>query len=570
MKMKKIITIACAPLIVAALVSCEQPAGNSGGGPSFTASGQWGTKETHTYTIQAAQGEKLYLMKINQGHDTVPGEYTGSARSVAGFSRAVDAPRENNLSHFSGGVPRVTHHQKAMEFNALPPLPAVPDTARSASRSLAPSFSLSTNWGSTHDFWVDDEQVSGGWKEIPATLRAEGTYCKIWVADENYDNGSVANNDLKITDARIGELQAKFHAIYPLVTGFFGHEYGGAGPNGGKGGDPSGTNGIDGDEKIHILVYDIGFNGAQDSGTAGFFWGKDEWTQAQLGSANLKSNEAEIFYIDAHFTDKAPDLIYSTLIHEFQHMIHFNQKTLRLGRESQTWYNEMLSLLAEDLFCKDIGIQTTDNAHPIKARIPFFKTFYWARGVTEGDWLSDRYAIISYANTYAFGAYLVRNYGGAALLRAMATNNSVDITSVDSALKQLSGNRVSFSGALEQFPLVLLNDTAAPGNYTSNGVLQNDKFPTFNNSVSGNSAGLPDRDFTAFNITTIGQYNANDQFFDGLSQGAMPANGINFQFLMEAASTTPQVSVTRYSNSPVRLIVVGKKTNGAIEIKKTL
>jgi hypothetical protein len=354
------------------------------------------------------------------------------------------------------------------------------------------------------------------------------------------------------------------------VTGFFGHEYGGTGPNGGNGGDPSGSNGIDGDANIHILVYDIGFDGVQDSGTAGFFWGKDEYTQAQLGSANLKSNEAEIFYVDAHFADKEPDLIYSTLIHEFQHMIHFNQKTLRLNKESQAWYNEMLSMLAEDLFCPEISIPSTHEAHPIQARIPTFHTFYWARGVTEKDWLSDPYALISYANTYAFGAYLVRNYGGAELLYKIAKNDKVDKDSVDSALKELTANRVSFTGALEQFPLVLFNNREVMANYNSNGVLGENKIPTFNNTVTG-SGSLTGRNFTKFNIDADDLKPISPVPFPALSQGDMPVEGIDFQdWGAVTGGGSLKLNITRYSNSPVVLMLIGKKTDGTIEIKKTL
>jgi hypothetical protein len=462
----------------------------------------------------------------------------------------------------------VTHHQKAMEFNALPPLPAVPGTARSANRSLAPSFTVfGISPDESHSFWVDDDRASGGWRQISAKLKATGTYCKIWVPDVNYQASGGTDSDLKITDARISELQSKFDTIYPLMIQFFGHEYGGGGSNGGIGGASAGNNGIDGDPRIHILVYDIGFNGAEDSGTAGFFWGKDEWTQAQLGTANLKSNLAEIFYIDAHFADKMPNLIYSTLIHEFQHMIHFNQKTLRLDRSSEAWYNEMLSLLAEDLFCKDIGINPDNVDHPIQSRIPFFKTFYWARGVTEGDWLSDQYAILSYANTYAFGAYLVRNYGGAKLLQAMAANNYVDTASVEAALKQLSGNSMTFTRALEQFPLAMFNNKSVPGNYTG-GVLKNTKIPTFNNTVNG-TGGLAGRNFEAFDITTLPFIDPNDSFFDSLNQGDMPVNGIDLEFLSAASTTDLQLNITRYSKSPVRLMVIGTK-DGTVEIKKTL
>ena len=548
--MKKSRAIWCAPLVVAAFLSCGQPAGDSGSGGAFTLPGEsYGTRKTVSVTVPAATaGDTLYLVKVNPGGAAVSGEYTGRASSSAVISRVAEMPREHNLSPYSGGEGefRRIHHRQAAEWNAQPPVSALPEMARSASQSLVPSLAIIDTVQSVRNFWVDYTDANGEtvWRHIPAVLRKNGAHCRIWVADENYNNSSVVNTDEQITDTQINAIADKFDAIYPMVTGVFGYEYGG---NGGGGG-------IDGDAKILILVYDIDFDyaGNQTSGVFGYFWPKDEFPQTY-------SNEAEIFYVDAYFTDRAPDHMYSTLIHEFQHMIHFNEKTLRLGRSTQAWYNEMLSMLAEDLFCAEIGIDTGDNAHPIQSRIPLFRTYYWARGATApGDyWGRGSDIFVSYSNTYAFGAYLVRNYGGAALLRAMAANGYVDEASVNSALQQLTGNRVTFAGALEQFPLALFNNASAPGSYT-NGVLQAGKIPTFNNTVNGDSVGLTGRDFAAFDITGIRPEPAE---YPWLQKGDMPPNGIDIQ-LFTVRTANPQLSVTYYTGSPVRLKLAVKKQNG--------
>jgi hypothetical protein len=91
---------------------------------------------------------------------------------------------------------------------------------------------------------------------------------------------------------------------------------------------------------------------AQESGVLGYFWSKDEAPADSFGggympgSSGTYSNGAELFYIDAYFADKYPNEIKSTLIHEFQHMINHNQKYVMRGISSDTWFDEMLSLLS--------------------------------------------------------------------------------------------------------------------------------------------------------------------------------------------------------------------------------
>jgi hypothetical protein len=88
----------------------------------------------------------------------------------------------------------------------------------------------------------------------------------------------------------------------------------------------------------------------------GYFFGADLLPRS---SRNPGSNEAEIFYglvpdpdnLDCDITlDFARSRLPVTFIHEFQHMISFNQHALvRGGRSEDTWLNEGLSHFAEEL-----------------------------------------------------------------------------------------------------------------------------------------------------------------------------------------------------------------------------
>lgn len=328
--------------------------------------------------------------------------------------------------------------ESASKFNANPP-PYSPDRSRQAARS----GDVYTIGSSKNSFYVEST-TSGKFTKSDAIVRAIGNYCVIWVDKDNYNSGAIHKNN-QITSTQATALAAKFDEIYPLARQLLGNEYGKS-P-----GDPHG--GIDGDEKIHILIYDIDFDftPGQQGGTFGYFWGKDEYPTI----LQKYSNKMEMFYIDAHFYDMYPSAIYSTLIHEFQHMINFNEKYFQKGLRPETWYNEMLSMLAEDIIAPIIGIEETDPGHPIKLRIPLFLDTYDWYGVDE--WVNNDDNFINYSVVYAFGAYLIRNYGGPRLVYEMLHNNRADHASVTQALKSATGqSSLDFNTALGRYAEALL------------------------------------------------------------------------------------------------------------------
>lgn len=118
-----------------------------------------------------------------------------------------------------------------------------------------------------------------------------------------------------------------------------------------------GESDIDGDGLIHVLmtrrVNDFTANCSQGL-VIGYFFGGD------LLTTFPNSNKAEIFFTYAPAPAKAGcnaitrsialNQVKPTLIHEFQHMISFNQhRLIRSGPSELTWLNEALSHLAEDL-----------------------------------------------------------------------------------------------------------------------------------------------------------------------------------------------------------------------------
>jgi hypothetical protein len=178
----------------------------------------------------------------------------------------------------------------------------------------------------------------------------------------------------------------------------------------------------------------------------------DANAKTTVNGIEYTSNGMEMFYIDSLVADKIPQQIYSTLIHEFQHMINYNQKSIVLNSGSPTWYNEMLSLMTEEVIGTKVGIDATGL--PWASRMPYHLVGYSQTGLEY--WASGDYAGISYAQAYAFGSYLMHNFGGPRLLHELEGNAYVGKDSVSQAVAAVKGSAMSFADVYRGYPQALL------------------------------------------------------------------------------------------------------------------
>jgi hypothetical protein len=366
----------------------------------------------------------IYLVKINKDNTIVNASDTGGFPGFNQSEKYYDSTNSINEN-----LPLMGHID-ACVFNANPP--PIEDEIPKIVKNVV---FVPPVVGDTKMFWVESFYDSGTWVQKQATLRATGVYENIWVADENFGQIEDDVTDRKITIKQAEMLAEKFDLIYPLETNLLGFEYGGG---------PDGDGGKDGDPKIQILVYDI----VDDTGevkAAGYFWGKDHYSSISM------SNLAEIFYLNTSSIDNSPDYMYSCLSHEFQHMINFNMKYVKHGKNSDSWYDEMLSEMTEDVISPLIGVDPQNWAHPSRCRISTFLDTYNQTGITEWNRLEDT----SYAKGYAFGAYLMRNYGGALLLSKILANDMTNIDSITAALSEISPG-TTFETALEKYGEALI------------------------------------------------------------------------------------------------------------------
>lgn len=272
----------------------------------------------------------------------------------------------------------------------------------------------------------------------------------------------------------VNQLAEKFlksqsdNDIYDWVTNIYGKEWG-------SDAHSKYQEVIDANNEITILLTDIDQDNNPNGGVIGFFWSKDNITKSNLAG----SNERVMFYADAimfanekdgdpgwNITDPFPMEMVSTLAHEFQHMIHFYQKTLLRtsdGTATDTWIDEMLAETTEDIVATKIRSNgpravSPDNgdagdANNKKGRYPLFNqnnTLSLTAWTTYAD----------YAKVSAFGTFLIRNYGGAQLLHDIMHNAYTNEEAVlDAVHKSADGADKSFDDLLREWGVaVLLSD----------------------------------------------------------------------------------------------------------------
>lgn len=166
--------------------------------------------------------------------------------------------------------------------------------------------------GARQTFTTDDGRVE-------AELMAVTDHAYFWV-----------ETSLGYDPAEVVEVAQQFEGqFYPEVTRLFGTEW---------------RPGIDNDPRFSILHLD----GYAEGSELGFFDSGDEFPR----TINRASNEQELVYLNMENLLLGEDLYFGTLVHEAQHLIHWN-----LDSNESTWTNEGLSQLVELM----VGLDTVDT-----------------------------------------------------------------------------------------------------------------------------------------------------------------------------------------------------------------
>ena len=368
-----------------------------------------------TFNLTDLYENNVYLAYVNPTDNTVNSN-NGSIvinRSTAGANNVAHNLRSGSVRSGSvapAGNAKPSAYAQIAAFNARAALPGAGkrrQTSSLMSGSIKPLSELIVGT-STRSFY-DDFSV-----QHTATLLATGTHSNIWV---------VGN---EITSAKAQEAAQKFDIIYPAMVNAFGYE---------NGGGPGGDGGMDGDTKIQILFYN-GYN----NNIVGYFHGKDLHA---FGTVTPKSNEAEMFYMNTYYltTEAEWEWGLGALAHEFQHLIHYTNKNLK-SMNSPTWYNEMMSAMAEEIIVPFLFPGRQSRPQRLETYFDagmrdYGMPWYVATPSSMTSWDQKYEFYFHYAEKGVFAGYLLRNYGGAKLAKAMSLNNTVGMESIQAAIAEV-------------------------------------------------------------------------------------------------------------------------------------
>jgi hypothetical protein len=514
---------------------CGLSFGTDGSSDKVSGPGSLIAVESSVVTISGLQNNSVYLCKVNLSASPKSASLTGFVNNTDVQPDPASRAARSAAPAYDDAFP-LPGHPAALAFAANPP--PLPEAAPRAAR--AASAPVERKVGDSHDFLVENWFGSYTFESRTAYLRAQGAHVNIWVMGPkpgekdlgNYtENTKSPKTDRKITAAQAQTLADKFDLLYGPETNLLGYEYGGG---------PGGDGGKDGDTRIQILIYDLLNEDDSPSNAAGFFWAKDFYSAGSNGS-----NQAEMFYLDTDIVDGRMDYACSALAHEFQHMINWNEKTVKHGKSPAAWYNEMLSEMAEDALASFINLSTTNAEHPVNTRIPRFLVSYSDIGITDWNDLGSE----AYAKAYAFGAYLMRNLGGPALLGEILRNDAVDVDSLTKALAVKSPG-MDFEQAVTRFGEALMFSGAHKPESTFTFDVQ------VSSTVNGITYTLP-----AFDIWTIRQIdstNTGPKITASLEQKGMPGYSLALQTTLSWKNRTGDLTVSISTMPDVKMIFMAR------------
>lgn len=264
-------------------------------------------------------------------------------------------------------------------------------------------------------------------KNAIASLVYEGQYCYIWTYKDEPDESALSEEEIKA-------FADKFDSVYLKQIALCGPKYNGI---------TVFDNVITPAKKLSIMLCDIG----QDKGYGNIY--------GYFHSSNyFDKNKMEIIFVDSYYAKIISlNLMFSTLVHEFNHLLNYCNKTLKYGLAMSSWYTEMLSMITEDFFSDDLCLNFNETP---KKRLLGLVNGSYIHGF--GNWSNESPFISDfYTNAYAFGAFLARNYGGADLIHEIMINEFVDEESVVNAVNKINGTSYSFADLLLDFSTILIN-----------------------------------------------------------------------------------------------------------------
>ena len=295
----------------------------------------------------------------------------------------------------SGRFPAAVSHQhedvrqKPLDFRH-PTAPALP---------AAPALPI----GTEHTFFAPDFRSMQQYT-VSAVLRGVGSFCYVFVEEAEWNT--------RVTTRTVQAMIRAFdtatpanpqQGIYPTLTNFFG-----APPD------------IDGNGRIILLLLNIQDAHAANRYTAGFFNPADQQRgllrNPGFRGFPIRSNEAEILYIDTQPLNPNSERAHNVVAHEFQHLLNWRHD----ARET-SWVDEGCAVYAAFL----CGYSVREHVAAFE-KTPSISLVTWPEGNAD--------SLPHYGAAFLWMLYLHEQYGGIGTLIEIVQNRGTSLTGISDAL----------------------------------------------------------------------------------------------------------------------------------------
>lgn len=403
-----------------------------------------------TLEIDSSQGEKVYFMAASMDSADIP---AGSVPQFD-FNTARNAVAEKNS--FSGhkaaaprNLQRYAENVSKMNLELVRSLNSPERAAENVAYKTKIFYPENTN--TSVELLVDENSFETKTEKTERVY--SGEHCNVFFVENGGFN--ITESQRSSVFETLGNLFDE--KIFPNITDILGKfSY-----------SKVSKKLIQCPEKVNIVVADLYYDWEKtekaNGGVYGYYWSADF-------RKDYSCNQDAIIYLDSYFLSKSPESIYSTMAHEFNHMLNFINKGLEYNLEYSTWYTEMLSALADAMFENYLVENLAEEQSIAYDRIRIFNTWHnlgfstWRSGT---DYYPYGDVYISYGNVFAFGNFLAKNYGGFELIKEIATNRYVNEESVVQAVREIAGNSgITFDDILKDFSCAFVsyffNDYSIP------------------------------------------------------------------------------------------------------------
>ena len=246
----------------------------------------------------------------------------------------------------------------------------------------------------------------GTWYDVEAELLAKGEYCDVYVERGN----NVTQNTAKAVAAEFDEK------IFNQITTAFGPH-----------------RDVDGNGKLTLLLLDI---------VDGYVAPNGAYVQGYFDSTHMldysNSNKCDMIFLDVDPVVPGSSESYTTLAHEFQHLINYSRTFMEDGTSQDLWINEGLSSGAEYVYSREINqVRVNHFNNDPYGSIVYGNNFFVWNGYWESHYPST--VLDNYATVSLFFQWLrIHASNGTAIYKEILDSTNRDYQAVTAA----AGNRI--------------------------------------------------------------------------------------------------------------------------------